>query len=203
LNHNTSWPGLRSKVIGHAATLLQCGASELDLENGEIGYGDGRSTDLTIGKIARDVMLVVNLSICECTVQRSYMVYRDLFLDQRGRSVSRTVGTVLHQFGLRRMESSSGDYNLRLVKAADGANDNWTFLHDDLPAGEAVVDFFHAAEHLSDALSAAYGDGSIEARERASDAACQPHGARIGGPDRAASGSPLAASEPSVQAVAQ
>jgi tetratricopeptide (TPR) repeat protein len=46
---------LRSKVIGHAATLLQCGASELDLENGEIRYGDGRSTDLTIGKIARAV----------------------------------------------------------------------------------------------------------------------------------------------------
>ena len=33
--------------------------------------------------------------------------------------------------------------------------------------------------------------------------ACQPHGARIAGPDRAASGSPTAASEPSVQAVAQ
>jgi hypothetical protein len=56
--------------------------------------------------------------------------------------------------------------DLRLVKAADGANDNWTFLHGDLPAGEEVIDFFHAAEHLSDALAAAYGDGSIEARRR-------------------------------------
>lgn len=55
---------------------------------------------------------------------------------------------------------------LRLVKAADGANDNWTFLHDELPAGDEVVDFFHAAEHLSDALAAAYGDGSVEARRR-------------------------------------
>jgi hypothetical protein len=26
--------------------------------------------------------------------------------------------------------------DLRLVKAADGANDNWTFLHNDLPPGE-------------------------------------------------------------------
>ena len=56
--------------------------------------------------------------------------------------------------------------DLRLVKAADGANDNWTFLHDDLPPGHEVVDFFHAAEHLSDALAAAYGDGSVEARRR-------------------------------------
>lgn len=56
--------------------------------------------------------------------------------------------------------------DLRLVKAADGANDNWSFLHDDLPPGDEVVDFFHAAEHLSDALAAAYGDGSITARRR-------------------------------------
>ncbi len=56
--------------------------------------------------------------------------------------------------------------DLRLVKAADGANDNWTFLHKELPPGEEVVDFFHAAEHLSDALAAAYGDGTVEARRR-------------------------------------
>ena len=46
---------LRTKVIGHAATLLQCSACDARLENGEIRYGDGRSTDLTIGKIARAV----------------------------------------------------------------------------------------------------------------------------------------------------
>ena len=32
-----------------------------------------------------------------------------------------------------------------------------------------VVDFFHAAEHLSDALAAAYGDGTREARRRFAD----------------------------------
>jgi len=56
--------------------------------------------------------------------------------------------------------------DLRLVKAADGANDNWTFLHSELPEGEEVVDFFHAAEHLSHALAVAYGDGTVEARRR-------------------------------------
>jgi hypothetical protein len=56
--------------------------------------------------------------------------------------------------------------DLRLVKGSDGALDNWRFLHDELPEGVEVVDFFHAAEHLSDALAAAYGDGTREARRR-------------------------------------
>lgn len=59
--------------------------------------------------------------------------------------------------------------DLRLVKAADGANDNWTFLHSELPAGDEVVDFFHAAEHLNVAVAAAYGDGTVEARRRFAD----------------------------------
>lgn len=58
---------------------------------------------------------------------------------------------------------------LRLVKAADGANDNWTYLHNELPAGDEVVDFFHAAEHLNAAVAAAYGDGTVEARRRFND----------------------------------
>jgi hypothetical protein len=56
--------------------------------------------------------------------------------------------------------------DLRLVKASDGAVDNWEFLHKELPAGEEVVDFFHAAEHLNAALAAAYGDGTVIARQR-------------------------------------
>lgn len=53
--------------------------------------------------------------------------------------------------------------NLRLVKIADGARDNWTFLRE-LPKGQELVDFYHAAEHLHDALSAAYGEASLKAR---------------------------------------
>lgn len=49
--------------------------------------------------------------------------------------------------------------DLILVKVADGARDNWIYL-DELPAGEAVVDFYHAAEHLHGALVAAYGETS-------------------------------------------
>lgn len=53
---------------------------------------------------------------------------------------------------------------LTVVRLADGAKDNWTFL-DALPVeGPRVIDFFHAAEHLSKALEAAYGEGSPKAQ---------------------------------------
>ncbi len=55
---------------------------------------------------------------------------------------------------------------LQLVKLADGAKDNWRFLADELCPGEGVelIDFFHASDHLSDALEAAYGKGSTKAK---------------------------------------
>lgn len=46
---------------------------------------------------------------------------------------------------------------LRIAKLADGAKDNWTFLSQMLPEGVEIVDFFHATEHLFEALSVAYG----------------------------------------------
>jgi hypothetical protein len=59
--------------------------------------------------------------------------------------------------------------DLHLVKLADAANDNWTFLAKELPPGTELVDFFHACEHLSTATAAAYGDGTVEARRQFSD----------------------------------
>ena len=44
------------------------------------------------------------------------------------------------------------------MKVADGAKDNWTFLSGELPDGEEVIDFYHAAGHLDTALAVAYGD---------------------------------------------
>ena len=47
---------LRSRVLQHAAILLQCSAPELDIADGSIKFLDGRVTDLTIGQIARAIM---------------------------------------------------------------------------------------------------------------------------------------------------
>ena len=48
--------------------------------------------------------------------------------------------------------------DLKIVKVADGAKDNWTYLSGELPEGEEVVDFYHAAGHLDTAVASAYGD---------------------------------------------
>ena len=56
--------------------------------------------------------------------------------------------------------------DLRVVKVADGAKDNWTFLSQRLPEGPNILDFFHGAEHLHAALAEAYGDGTVKARSR-------------------------------------
>jgi len=50
--------------------------------------------------------------------------------------------------------------DLHLVKIADGARTNWDILREDFPDGDEIVDFYHAATHLKDALDVAYGEGS-------------------------------------------
>ncbi|MBW7935222.1 MAG: hypothetical protein H3C62_16770 [Gemmatimonadaceae bacterium] len=56
---------------------------------------------------------------------------------------------------------------LKMVKVADGAADNWDFLSSSkLPSGEEAVDFFHASEHLHAAIANVYGDGTHETRYR-------------------------------------
>lgn len=52
---------------------------------------------------------------------------------------------------------------LHLVKVADGAKDNWTYLSDVLPAGTELVDFFHAVQHLKNAFDTAYGEHTTKA----------------------------------------
>jgi hypothetical protein len=56
--------------------------------------------------------------------------------------------------------------DLRVVKLADGATDNWSYLSDTLPFGDDCLDFYHASEHLSEALAAAYGQDTPRYRER-------------------------------------
>jgi len=56
--------------------------------------------------------------------------------------------------------------DLRVVKVADGAPDNWSYLGETLPCGVEVLDFYHATEHLGAALGAAYGEGTLPYQER-------------------------------------
>ena len=54
--------------------------------------------------------------------------------------------------------------DLRLVKLADGARDNWSYLGELAPQAEGsdeLVDFIHAAEQLKAATDAAYGENDL------------------------------------------
>jgi len=55
---------------------------------------------------------------------------------------------------------------LRLLKLADGVVDNWTFLAGQLPPGEELIDFFHASEHVHEAIASVYGDATLETQFR-------------------------------------
>ena len=50
--------------------------------------------------------------------------------------------------------------DLEVVKLADGAKDNWTFLTRAQPDGVELIDFYQAAEQLNDAFDTAHGDAS-------------------------------------------
>ncbi len=58
--------------------------------------------------------------------------------------------------------------DLKVVKVADGARDNWTYLSGEILAGVEVtqqtdvMDFYHAGEQLHGALERAYGEGSFQ-----------------------------------------
>jgi hypothetical protein len=56
--------------------------------------------------------------------------------------------------------------DLRVVKLADGTTDNWSYLRDTQPFGDECLDFYHASEHLSEALAVAYGAATPRYLER-------------------------------------
>lgn len=58
---------------------------------------------------------------------------------------------------------------LKVVKIADGAEDNWTYLSELVPSAPEIIDYFHACEKLNEVLGAAYGEGTREARLRFED----------------------------------
>ena len=65
--------------------------------------------------------------------------------------------TLKRQLTAEVMEALIQRPDLRVVKVADGASDNWSYLSEVLPVGQEVLDFYHAAEHLGAALVRRYG----------------------------------------------
>jgi hypothetical protein len=96
------------------------------------------------------------------------------FYDRHGeRLLTRRMGrmpeshktTLKHQLSAEVMRALVERPGLKVVKLADGAPDNWTYLSETLPVGEECLDFYHASDHLGDALAAAYGEGTAAYHE--------------------------------------
>lgn len=68
--------------------------------------------------------------------------------------IQQTISTILFQ-----------QPEIKLIKIADGAVDNWRFLSDTLFPGKGteLLDYFHASDHLNEAMEAIYGKGSTVA----------------------------------------
>lgn len=71
----------------------------------------------------KDVFLHATLSLCEFSYGVSFYVYPDLFLDEDGEPRERSVLEILHDFGFRRLQTSAGDFNLKLVRAERAARE--------------------------------------------------------------------------------
>ena len=56
--------------------------------------------------------------------------------------------------------------DLRLVAVANGARDHWRYFSQTFPQAERVLDFFHAAENLKEAVDHAYGKHSDHGTRR-------------------------------------
>ena len=93
------------------------------------------------------------------------------YYDERGqmlhttylsRMPERKKKTLKAQLALELKHALQQQPDLTVVKLADGARDNWSYLEEVLPKGYNVLDFFHAAEHLKQATDAIHGENSLK-----------------------------------------
>jgi hypothetical protein len=89
-----------------------------------------------------------------------------LLTHRMARMPETTKATLKKQLSAEVMGALRQRPDLQVVQVADGTADNWTYLGAMLPVGEEVLDFYHAIEHLSDALGAVYGEGKPTYQER-------------------------------------
>jgi len=102
-----------------------------------------------------------------CATVSSYDRYGERLCTRRmARMPETNKATLKHQLTAEVMGALIQRPDLRVVKVADGASDNWSYLGETLPFGEEVRDFYHAAEHLGAALGAAYGEGTAPYQAR-------------------------------------
>lgn len=85
----------------------------------------------------RNVVLHTSARMCETSFGIHHPVFSDLFLDDMGNRRERTVAEVLRKFGYRPIQTSAGDFNLKLVRSERAAREMGTQV---LAIGPALTD---------------------------------------------------------------
>lgn len=67
--------------------------------------------------LTRGVLMQSHLSLCEVTHTVFFVIFPDLFLDDVGQRCHKSVLEILHHFGLRRLQTQPGEFNLKLVRS--------------------------------------------------------------------------------------
>lgn len=67
--------------------------------------------------VSKTVLIYAHLSICEMSYCVTHVIHPEYFLDDTGHRRERTILDVLGQFGLRRLQTTPTDFNLKLLKA--------------------------------------------------------------------------------------
>ncbi len=125
-DHEAVYSTLVSNPVEFGSTFVALGGRAPNCEY----FLNGRWYPVTLGvqflqdkEQIRGVLLQGVVSLCECMYGFSRLVYDDLFLDDTGRPIERTVLDVLHQFGYRRLQTSAAEFNLKLVRAERAARE--------------------------------------------------------------------------------
>lgn len=74
--------------------------------------------------LSKSVMMHGIISLCEFSYNISRVIYPDLFMDEEGNRVERTVEDILHQFGFRKLQTLPSEFNLKLVRSERQAREN-------------------------------------------------------------------------------
>lgn len=89
------------------------------------------------GNQVRNVVLHTTMRMCETSFSMYHIIYNDLFLDDMGNPRELSVADVLRQFGYRAIQTSAGDFNLKLVRAERAARESGKQI---LATGPALTD---------------------------------------------------------------
>lgn len=67
--------------------------------------------------LSKTVLLYAHLSICEISYCQTHVIHPEYFLDDTGHRRERTIIDVLNQLGLRRLQTTPTEFNLKLLRA--------------------------------------------------------------------------------------